>query len=150
MNDFCIIPSAVATGGGTPERPPPRKSENCCRNLVLSSRDIYFRRGVRNPRNSYENLWKKVNFPMRFWSKNLKIWLKFFKVFFIFGPNLQSFAGRLFNFPCPMEIILHMLMIFPFSTNFSRISPNISRILIPFPIVILHLSFLSFFPKYFK
>ena len=65
---------------------------------------------------------------------------EFFKIFFVLGPNAQIFARRFLTFPCPMEIILRLLMIVHFSTNFSRFSPKISRIFIPFPIVLLHLS----------
>ena len=44
------MPSSVGRGGDAGTSPP-RNRKNCCRNLVLSSRGLYFRSGVRNPRN---------------------------------------------------------------------------------------------------
>ena len=47
----------------------PLNRKNCCKNLVSSSRVIYFRRGVRNPRNSQEKIWKKSIFHRDFEQK---------------------------------------------------------------------------------
>ena len=77
----------------------------------------------------------------RFWSKNLEIFLKFFKIFLTFCPNAHGFAGGLLTFTCPMEIVPQILMILHFSTNSSRFSPNYSRIFMPFSIVLLYLSY---------
>ena len=59
---------------------PPRNWKNCCRNLVLSSRDIYFQKEGRTARNSQETILKKSIFHRDFDQKQLKI-------FFIFGGN---------------------------------------------------------------
>ena len=49
------------------ERPPlPPKRKNCCRNLVSSSRGLYFRGSSRKNRKSSWEFMTKVNFPERF------------------------------------------------------------------------------------
>ena len=126
-------------GGGTPERPP-RNRKNCCRNLVLSFRCIYLGKESKILEIFNKKCIKKSIFHRDFDQKYLNC-LKIFQNFFlVFGPNAKTSGGRFLNFPCPMEIILQILMIFHFSTNFCRFSPKVSRIFIPFPIVLLQLS----------
>ena len=46
-----VAHSSVGSGGGERRIAPSRNRKNCCRNLMLSSRGLYFRSGARNPRN---------------------------------------------------------------------------------------------------
>ena len=75
--------------------------------------------------------------------------MKTFKLLIIFCQNAQTFAGTLLIFRFPIELIHQILMSLHFSINFSRFSQKISRIFMPFSIVILYLSYLlSFFNKF--
>ena len=80
---------------------------------------------------------KKGNFQSRFWSKNVKILLKFIRILFSSGPNAQGFGGILVSFTCPMKITPQILMRLHVSTNFRRFSPKISRIFMRFSIIYL-------------
>ena len=86
----------------------------------------------------------KSQFSIEISIKDFQIFLEKFEIFYIFGPNAQSFAGTLFNFNSPMEIIPQIVMFLHFSSNSIRFSRN-SRIFTAFSIVLLYLSyFLAF------
>ena len=53
-----------------------------------------------------------LEFFKRFLPKNLKSFLKTFKMILIFGPHAQGSAGRFPDFPCPMGVLLQILWIF--------------------------------------
>ena len=83
--------------------PPPPKPKECCRNLVLSSRGNTF--GAR-AEIIYEISWKfakNVNFPLRFWSKNLNIFLEIFLKSVFSGPNAQNFPCMFLSLSCLAE-----------------------------------------------
>ena len=111
MEKFDVITSSG--GRGNAGTSPPRNRENCCRNLVLSSRGIYFRRGGRNPRNILLKIVKNSIFHRDFDQKIAEVSWKFSK-FSSFWSKRANFAGRLFTFTCPMESIHQFLMILHF------------------------------------
>ena len=87
----------------------------------------------------------KNQFSIEILIKNPQIIVKIYKIFFIYSPNAQCFAESFLSFRWSMEMILQILIILNFSTNFSRFSPKFSKIFIQFPIVLLYLShFLAF------
>ena len=71
--------------------------------------------------------WNFTNYSS-FWSNRAKICMQ------------VSCTQKLLKLSWSIEIIQQILMIFHFSTNFSRFSPKITRIFIAFPIVLLDLS----------
>ena len=60
-----IIDTSGLGRGEQGERSPSETENNCCRNLVLSSRGIHFRGRGRNHRKGSRKFMKKVNFPQR-------------------------------------------------------------------------------------
>ena len=110
---------AVASGGGTPERPPPPKSgkivvEIWCylpEDILLSESS---KKSKKYPEIFSKKLWKKSIFHRDFDQNIKKISLKCFQILFILGQNAQNFAGRLLNFTWPIEIIHQILMILHF------------------------------------
>ena len=127
--------SVAPGGGGLPKRPPPRNRKNCCRKQVLSSREYTFGEETELKEILSKNLWKNQFF--------IEILIKKLKIFFIFGSNAQSSAERFLNFWCRMEVVRQMVMIFNYSkkSKSSRFSPKVSRIFMPFSIVLLYLCY---------
>ena len=115
----------VSSGGGNAGTSPPPRPRNwkiCCRNLVLSSRGLYFWSGVRNPRNmckfSIEILIKKSqnyleNFQnsLHFWSNRPKVCrhVAYSKSFIrsrwsCFFYKFQSIFSRFQEFSCHFQL----------------------------------------------
>ena len=89
----------------------------------------------------------KVNFPERFWSKNLKVFFNFFKVF-SFGQNSQGFAGLLLTFTRPMEPIPEILRILHFYKLQSICSKNFNNFHAIFNIPSLSKLYFELFDKF--
>ena len=65
--------------GGTPEHRL-RNRKNCCRKLVSSSMGVYTLGKEAEIQEIFSKNMKKFNLPQRFWSKNIKVFLKNFKL----------------------------------------------------------------------
>ena len=130
---------SVASGGGTSERPPPENAKIVVEIWCYLAEVYTF--GVDSEIQEIFDKMRKSRFSIEILIKKSKGFLKMFRIFFVFGPHAQSYACMLLRFRCPMEIILQLLMIFNFSANFSRFSAKLSRIFIPFPIVLLYRSY---------
>ena len=65
---------------------PHPKSENCCRKGMLSSLDLYFHKGDRNPGKIYCNIGETSIFNRDF-DQKFQNFLKNLRIFYIFGPN---------------------------------------------------------------
>ena len=77
--------------------------------------------------------------------KNSYNFLLKFSKFFSFFVQTRRILRCFLTFPCSMEIIRQILMLFRLTTNSSRCSQNFQGFFIPFPIVLLNLSHLSRF-----
>ena len=106
------IPREKEGEGEEDATPSPRNQKIAVENRC-HSRGLYFRRKQNAKKYLVKNY--EVNFPRRFWSKNLKI-------FFIFDPNAKNFAEWLANVD--------------YLAFFYKLQPIFSRIFIPFPIVL--------------
>ena len=88
---------------------------------------------------------RKCQFSIEILIKNSQSFLENFQSFLHFCANRLEFCRRLLNFSFSMGILPQFLMVLHLSTNFSRFSPNISRIFMPFSIVLLYLSYFGAF-----
>ena len=131
--------------GGTPERPPPEIGKIVVE-IWCYPPEVYTpsERSQKSKKYLVKNCGKS-QFSIEILIKKSQIFFKFFKNLVFSAPNAQSFAGTLLSFTCPIEIIHQISMLLHFSIKYSRFSPKISRIFMPFSIVLLYLSyFLSF------
>ena len=133
----CHYLYSVELGGGMLERPHPGNEKNCCKNYCCYLSGVYtFWEGAELQGIFSKKLWKKSILHWNFDQEISKCaWnLSIFHLWF----KRPGFCTQLLNFPCQMEIIRQILMIFHF-LQIPRFSPKNSRIFIPFPIVLVYL-----------
>ena len=118
--------SSRSVGRGTLECPPNGNRKNCCRKLVLG---VYLLSEEAEIPERFSKIMKKVNYPWRFWSKKLKIFLIIFKIFFIFGPKTQNLARSFLTFPAWWKLFvkcclywIFLRIIIDFLHNFQEFS----------------------------
>ena len=119
-------------GGGRNAETSPQKQEKLLQKTGLIFPGYILSEKGQKSKKSLVKTWGKVDFPLRFVSKNLKIFLMIFKILFIFGPKSESFVDIFLKFSCIVEFIPQKSIILKSSTNYSRFSQKFSKHFIPF------------------
>ena len=142
---YMYIYNTVASGRGNAGTfPPPPKSEKLLQKSgVIFQRSILSQRSQKSKKYLVKNC-EKSQFSLEILIKKSQNFLEIFQNSFHFWSKPAKFCMQVAQFQLPIEIIHQILMILHFSTNFSRFSPKISRIFMPFSIV-LHPSYFLVF-----
>ena len=92
INDSCLNMPVAYPGGGGRTPPPPKSEKLLQKSGVIFQRSILWERSQTSKKYLVKNC-ERSQSSIEILIKNLKIFLKFFKILFIFGPNAQDFAG---------------------------------------------------------
>ena len=139
--------SSVGRGWGNALTSLPPKSEK-----LLQKSGVIFQRYILSERKSPRNIQlkncEKRQFSIEILIKKSQNFLEKFQDSLYFWSKRARFFKHLLSFTCPIGIIHQISIILHFSIKSNRFSPKISKICMPFSIVLYLSYFFSFFHKF--